>query len=130
MYITLKDGTKIRMPSDEEDAAIHAAALSDPDCPPMTDAQLARLRPAREVLSPKLYAALTDKSKPPVIRIVTDAEDAARQARLGRPPLAHPKEQINIRLSAQVLAAFRATGKGWQTRIDNLLREAVAQGRI
>jgi len=134
MYITLKDGTKIRMPSDEEDAAIHAAALSDPDCLPMTDEEWERIRPfagsAREMLSPALYAAMTDKSKPPVIRIVSDAEDAARQKRLGRPPLESRKEQINIRLSAQVLAAFRATGEGWQTRIDNLLQEAVAQGRV
>jgi len=120
-------------PTDEEDVAIHAAALSDPDNPPLTEDDFARMRPAREVLPPALYAALTDKSKPPIIRLVSDAEDAVRveaTRRRGRPPLEHPKEQINIRLSAQVLAAFRATGKGWQTRIDDLLREAVAAGKV
>jgi len=117
--------------SDEEDAMITAAALSDPDCPPMSDAQLARLRPAREVLPPALYAALTDKSQPAVIGHVSDADDAARQAaRRGRPPLGTPKEQINIRLSPDVLAAFRASGRGWQTRIDALLREAMEAGRV
>jgi len=118
------------MPSDEEDAELIAAALSDPDNPPLTDEQLAQFRPAREVLSPTVYAELTDKRIPPEIRIVSDAEDAARKKRMGRPPLANPKEQINIRLSAHVLAAFRATGKGWQTRIDDLLKEAVAAGRV
>jgi len=126
----LKPGTV--WPTDEEDAAITAAALSDPDCPPMTDAQLARMRPAREVLPPALFAALTDKSKPATFTLVTDEEDRRRQAakRMGRPPVANPKEQINIRLSQRVLAAFRSTGRGWQTRIDNLLLEAVEQGRV
>jgi len=116
--------------TDEEDAAITAAALSDPDCPPLTDKQLARMRPAREVLPPALFAMLTDKRKPSTVTLVTDEEDRARQKRIGRPPLARPKVPIHIRLSAPVLEAFKATGKGWQTRIDNLLLEAVEQGRV
>lgn len=35
------------MPTEEEDAAITKAALSDPDNPPMTDTELAKLQPAR-----------------------------------------------------------------------------------
>jgi uncharacterized protein (DUF4415 family) len=38
----------------------------------------------------------------------------------------HPKEQINIRLSPEVLAVLRATGPGWQTRVDTILRERFA----
>ncbi|MSQ52359.1 MAG: hypothetical protein EXR28_10750 [Betaproteobacteria bacterium] len=34
-----------------------------------------------------------------------------------------PKEAINIRLSPEVLSAFRATGGGWQTRVDGALRD-------
>ena len=34
-----------------------------------------------------------------------------------------PKEQVAIRLSPEVLAAFRASGPGWQTRIDAALRD-------
>ena len=34
-----------------------------------------------------------------------------------------PKEVINIRLSPEVLSAFRATGNGWQTRVDGALRD-------
>lgn len=33
------------------------------------------------------------------------------------------KEQLTMRLDSVVLAAFRATGKGWQTRINDALRE-------
>ena len=33
------------------------------------------------------------------------------------------KEQISIRLSRDVLGRFRATGTGWQTRVDEALRE-------
>jgi uncharacterized protein (DUF4415 family) len=33
------------------------------------------------------------------------------------------KEQIAIRFSPEVLEAFRASGKGWQTRMDEALKE-------
>jgi uncharacterized protein (DUF4415 family) len=41
----------------------------------------------------------------------------------GRPASETPKKAVNIRLSPDVLTTFKATGKGWQTRIDNALRE-------
>ncbi|MBK8537202.1 MAG: BrnA antitoxin family protein [Candidatus Competibacteraceae bacterium] len=37
------------------------------------------------------------------------------------------KERITIRLSAEVVTAFRATGKGWQTRMDAALRDWIQQ---
>ncbi|MBV8115579.1 MAG: BrnA antitoxin family protein [Silvibacterium sp.] len=33
------------------------------------------------------------------------------------------KQRISIRLSPEVVSKFRATGKGWQSRIDEALRE-------
>lgn len=39
------------------------------------------------------------------------------------PQKAPTKEQINIRLSPNVLEAFRASGAGWQTRIDDALQD-------
>lgn len=33
------------------------------------------------------------------------------------------KEQVAVRYSAEVLAAFRATGPGWQTRMDAALAD-------
>ena len=46
--------------------------------------------------------------------------------RRGRPPQgAAPKEAIKLRIDPDVLAHFRATGPGWQTRINEALRRAV-----
>jgi len=42
----------------------------------------------------------------------------------GRPPLEHPKEAVKLRLDHDVLAAYRKTGSGWQTRINADLRKA------
>ncbi len=44
--------------------------------------------------------------------------------RRGRPPLDNPKQAVKLRLDADVLAAYRATGDGWQTRINADLRKA------
>ena len=43
--------------------------------------------------------------------------------KVGRPKVEITKERISIRLSPEVLATFKATGKGWQTRIDVVLKE-------
>lgn len=52
-----KAGKKI---TPAEDAAITAAARRDPDNPPLTDGDLARLRPAREVV-PGIVQAHRDR---------------------------------------------------------------------
>lgn len=41
----------------------------------------------------------------------------------GRPKAAQTKEQVTLRLSPDVSAAFRKDGKGWQTRINGALRQ-------
>lgn len=48
----------------------------------------------------------------------------AAPVRRGRPPLAQPKVSTTIRLDADVLEKFRATGPGWQTRINEILKAA------
>ena len=48
---------------------------------------------------------------------------ASAVVRMGRPPVESPKQAVNIRLGADILLAFKSTGKGWQTRIDNALRD-------
>jgi uncharacterized protein (DUF4415 family) len=47
---------------------------------------------------------------------------------VGRPSLdpSEVKERITIRLDKDVLSKLRATGPGWQTRINEILRKAVA----
>jgi uncharacterized protein (DUF4415 family) len=44
--------------------------------------------------------------------------------RRGRPPLASPKESTSLRLDADVLAYYRRSGRGWQSRINAALRKA------
>ena len=46
-YVTV-DGHRIRVPTPEEDRRITAAALSDPDNPPLTERELASMRPAKK----------------------------------------------------------------------------------
>lgn len=93
-YLTLRDGRKIILNTPEEDAAISAAAQSDPDAQPLTDAQLKAMRP------------------------------------MGRPRIANPKAPLTMRIDADVLQALRSSGQGWQTRVNALLREAVATGKV
>jgi uncharacterized protein (DUF4415 family) len=45
----------------------------------------------------------------------------------GRPRSATPKQLVSIRYSPEVLAYFRATGDGWQSRMDSVLRAYVAR---
>jgi uncharacterized protein (DUF4415 family) len=43
----------------------------------------------------------------------------------GRPKLENPKRQVTLRLDGDVLDRFRASGAGWQVRINEALRKAV-----
>ena len=72
----------------------------------LTKADIARMRPATEVV-------------PQVV-------EAWRRAR-GRPPKEITKQQVTLRLSPEVLDYFRAQGRGWQTRIDEVLNRYVAR---
>jgi uncharacterized protein (DUF4415 family) len=40
------------------------------------------------------------------------------------------KEQVAIRLDPEVLAAFRASGRGWQTRMNSALKEWLKEGSL
>jgi uncharacterized protein (DUF4415 family) len=45
----------------------------------------------------------------------------------GRPKSANPKQLVSVRYSAEVLAYFKSTGEGWQSRMDGVLREYVTR---
>ena len=45
---------------------------------------------------------------------------------MGRPKAVVTKDSVTIRLSPEVTSYFRNTGKGWQTRVDNVLKEYVS----
>ena len=43
--------------------------------------------------------------------------------RRGRPRALRTKQAVTIRYDADIIAAFKATGAGWQTRMNDALRE-------
>lgn len=45
----------------------------------------------------------------------------------GRPRSASTKKLVSMRYSPEVLKYFRSTGEGWQSRIDEVLREYIAR---
>ena len=55
--------------------------------------------------------------------------DGSKQIRRGRPKSAAPKRATNIRLDSDVLDHYRATGPGWQSRINQALRKAAGLGK-
>jgi len=83
----------------------------DDDNPEWTEADFARARPAVDVLPASVIAAF-GKGKPgrPVGTTKPDA-----------------KKSITLRLDPDVIAAWRASGPGWQARMNDALR-ATAPG--
>lgn len=91
--IKTRDGRILIVPDADEDAAITKAALSDPDAQPLTDEQLASLKPAR-------------------LR--------------GRPAGSGSKIQLTVRFDIDIVDYFKRSGEGWQTRMNDALRDWVA----
>jgi uncharacterized protein (DUF4415 family) len=75
--------------------------IVDDDNPEWTEDDFAKARPLSEF--PELAAAF---------------------AKLRGPQRAPTKQQVTLRLDPDVLAKFRATGPGWQARINAALRAA------
>ncbi len=70
---------------------------------------------------------------------LTDAQLAAfksiegfpeQAAKVGRPVKESPKQATTIRFDADILEAFKAGGKGWQTRINDALRDWLSHNRV
>lgn len=89
-----------------EEALINAQAVEDDTV--FTDEELRHFKPAAQVLPPELYAGLVEMN---------------RRAGVRGPQKAPTKQATTIRLSPEVMAAFKATGAGWQTRIDDALKD-------
>lgn len=87
----------------KEEAEIQRMIASDPDAPEATDEQLAGAKPFADV-----FPAL--------------AESIKRGP--GRPKLDNPRQQISIRLDPDVIEKFKATGPGWQNRVNEALKAA------
>ncbi len=64
-------------------------------------------------------AAIADPDNSPL----TDNELQQFRRAPGRPQGSGKKEQVTLRIDAEILEQFRATGNGWQTRINDALRD-------
>ena len=89
--------------TDEEEAEIQRQIAADPDDSDLTDEQIASAKPFAEAFP--------------------DLMESIRRAR-GRPPADDPKLPVTIRLDRDVVDKFKATGKGWQGRINAVLKAA------
>ncbi len=77
------------------------------DNPSITKEDVKNMQPAREVLPPSFFTEL----------------ERARKAR-GRPKAEQTKTPVTIRLDFDIVEHYRATGKGWQSRMNDDLRKA------
>jgi uncharacterized protein (DUF4415 family) len=98
MFLKTKDGRLIRLNTPEEEEAIQRGIDADPDVREWMEEDFARAQPAHKVL-------------------------AALKNRGGRPKSAAPKIQTAIRFDPDVLEQLKATGRGWQTRVNDAMRE-------
>lgn len=69
---------------------------------------------------PEAVATFWDGAR---ITLKGEAIGVARRPGVRGPGKRPAKESINIRLSPDVVAAFRASGEGWQARIDGALHD-------
>ncbi|MGU3399160.1 BrnA antitoxin family protein [Brucellaceae bacterium D45D] len=90
--------------TDKEEAEIQKMIASDPDNPELTDEQLKQGKSFKDAF-PDLHASI--------------------QRSRGRPSVPNPKQQVSLRLSPDVLSKLKASGKGWQSKVDDILRKAV-----
>lgn len=93
-------GRDVIEPTDEEDAVINRGIAEDPDSLEVTAEAFTQIALATEVV-PELIA------------------DYVRRRGAQRTPT---KELISLRLDQDVLERWRATGPGWQSRINDALR--------
>lgn len=61
---------------------------------------------------------------------LSDAEFKRLRPVRGRPRAATRKQPVTIRISPDVLARFKAVGRGWQTRMDAALRDWLKTHRV
>ncbi|MDO8295111.1 MAG: BrnA antitoxin family protein [Caulobacter sp.] len=85
------------------------SVVFDDDNPEWTEEDFARARPASE-LPPEVLAHF-----PKTLARIRGLQKAAT------------KRAVSIRLSAEVVDHFRAGGPGWQTRIDQALKDVIAR---
>jgi uncharacterized protein (DUF4415 family) len=74
------------------------------------------------VLGPEDYAEIPEITDEMFARGVL--MKGGKPFKRGRPKMQSPKQQVTLRLDRDVLERFRAGGAGWQSRINEALRQA------
>jgi uncharacterized protein (DUF4415 family) len=101
------NGDAMRKPS-EKPSNILQEDWDAVDVPEATAEDFARARPFKEVF-PEQYKAWK---------------------RMGRPPVESPKVHISFRLASDVVDGIRATGQGYNARVEKVLRDALKRGEL
>jgi uncharacterized protein (DUF4415 family) len=104
----MKSRSKIILPTEAEEARINAGIAADPDNPQWSAEDFKQAKTAKEFFSADIYENLLDLRRKPGER---------------GPQKSAVKERITIRLSPDIVKRFRATGPGWQTRVDAALAD-------
>ncbi|MGH6811020.1 MAG: BrnA antitoxin family protein [Methylocella sp.] len=82
--------------------------MIDEDNPEWTAEDFARAKPFKDVF-PEQYKAWK---------------------KIGRPRVETPKMHIGFRMAADVVNGIRATGRGYNARVEKVLRDALAKGKL
>lgn len=76
-----------------------------------------------------VWDGVNEDDRPATATELATARHAYRK-KVGRPALPTQRPTLNMRVDADVLSHLRASGQGWQTRVNLLLREAVERGAV
>jgi len=91
-----------------------------------------RSRSGRKIIVPttKEEAAINAAIAQDPDTYVLDATEFQQLRRAGRPRAAVRRPMLGMRTDPDVLEKLRASGPGWQTRVNAVLREAVEKGLV
>jgi uncharacterized protein (DUF4415 family) len=82
--------------------------VHDDDVPELTDADFAKARPFAKAFP----------------------EQHRSWKKRGRPTVEKPKVLIGFRLDADVVSGIKASGRGYNARVEKVLREALVKGEL
>ena len=88
----------------EEEEAVNAGIAADPDAPELDEAWFASARPAIEA----------------------DPETVKRWRRTHGKKKTSTEDSVAVRIDADIAAYFREGGPGWQTRLNDALRQVIS----
>lgn len=81
----------------------------------------------------KSVRSSSDRDEPPELTgewvAGADLYRGDKLVRRGRPKLANPRKLLSLRLPPEVIANWKATGPGWQTRMARVIEQSTPRVR-